>query len=368
MLSYLTYPPIDTSVFPEGYGSARASLLNRMAPFSAAQHKVFECPGRTPAGERLATDSLWLGSSDASKVLVLLSGTHGVEGFAGSGVLFDLLELINKGHIALADNIALLIAHALTPWGYAWLRRCDEDGVDLNRNYVDFTQPLPDNPGYEDLKSQIKSLDKIGREAAFAAYIAKHGRTAYEIAVSGGQYSDPEGPFYGGKKPAHGRQVTEDLIHCFNLAERDLAVIDIHTGLGPFGYGELICDHPPGNPGVDRAQGWYGDSVTLPAMGTSSSVPKTGLMDYAWHEIMNQRSCHVTLEFGTYPTGCLFEVLLRDHLLWSKKDNLSDKLAHGKQMLHHFCPNDDNWKASVLFRARQVIWQALQGLSGRYEQ
>jgi hypothetical protein len=201
------------------------------------------------------------------------------------------------------------------------------------------------------------------RERVFAQFAQQQGREALEKAISGGQYSDPSGPFYGGLAAAHGRLVVDDLMRRYALAQRDLAVIDLHTGLGPFGYGEIICDHQPDSPATQLARLWYGDSVTLPLLGTSSSVPKSGLLDYAWHAIMNSRSCYITLEFGTYPTGQLFEVLLRDHQLWAKADNDLERLAHSQLMRQHFCPDDQAWREMVLFRARQVISQALRGLS-----
>lgn len=363
MSSYLSYAPINTDIFPASYPTARKCLLAlaEMSAFAQIRHKAYPCPGKTPDGEPLVTDTLWLGNENADKVLVLLAGTHGVEGFVGSAVEFDHLSLIASGQIVIPTDTAVLVVHALTPWGYAWLRRCDEDGVDLNRNAVDFAQPLPKNPGYESLRDALFSVGQDQRKATFAEYENQHGRSALEMAISGGQYTDQTGPFYGGRKPAHGRLVTEDLMREHSLHERDLAVIDLHSGLGPYGYGEIICDHQPASHGVRVAQGWYGASVTLPALGTSSSVPKTGLMDYAWHGIMNAHSCHVTLEFGTYPTDQLFEVLLRDHQLWAQPDNLPERLEHSEHMRQHFCPNDEAWKALVLFRARQVIAQALRG-------
>jgi Protein of unknown function (DUF2817) len=366
MSSYLTYSPINIEVFPDNYIAARERLLALvgLSTFAKIQHKVYPSPGNTPDWELLCTDALWLGNENVDKVLVLLAGTHGVEGFVGSAVELDHIALIASGQLTIPDDIAVLVVHALTPWGYAWLRRCDEDGVDLNRNAVDFAKSLPENPGYKSLRNALFSADQEQRKATFAEYERQHGRNALEVAISGGQYTDPMGAFFGGAKPAHGRLVTEDLMQQYKLHERDLAVIDLHSGLGPFGYGEIICDHPPTSPGVRVAQDWYGDSVTLPAMGTSSSVPKIGLMDYAWHGIMNERSCHVTLEFGTYPTDQLFEVLLKDHQLWAQPDNIQERSEHGQHMRQHFCPNDAAWKAMVLFRARQVIAQALQGLSG----
>jgi hypothetical protein len=201
------------------------------------------------------------------------------------------------------------------------------------------------------------------RKQACAKFSQHYGREALEKAISGGQYNDPVGPFYGGKAPAHGRLVTEQLISEHSLQDRDLAVIDLHTGLGSYGYGEIICDHTPDSAGTRVARVWYGDSVTLPLLGTSSSVPKTGLLDFAWHTIMNKRSCYVTLEFGTFSTDQLFGVLLHDHQLWAKETDMQTRMASAHAMRHHFCPNEQAWQEMVLFRARQVISQALHGVS-----
>ena len=361
MSSYLPFTAIDTALFPANYGVGRqrwlAALGDEKRCFSYA------CSGASPQGEALFTDTVWLGPEDAVKVMVLIGGTHGVEGFAGSAVETDILGLLAGGHLVLPANTALLMIHALTPWGYAWLRRCDADGVDLNRNGVDFSAPLPENNGYEALKPALLLTDALQRKHAFTEFEQAQGREAFEKALSGGQYTDPVGPFYGGLAPAHGRQVIDDLLSNYALQQRDLAVIDIHTGLGSFGYGEIICDHQPDTPAIKVARDWYGDSVTLPWLGTSSSVPKLGLLDYAWHAIMNDRSCYITLEFGTYRTDQLFEVLLRDHQLWAQADNDLARRAHSRIMKQYFCPDDKAWREMVLFRARQVISQAITGIS-----
>ena len=361
MYSFLPVAAIDTELFPANYASGRqrwlAELGSEMPCFS------YPCQGTSPEGEALFTDTVWIGQEDAARVVVLIGGTHGIEGFTGSAVEIDVLHLLAGGQLNIPANTAVLMIHALTPWGYAWLRRCDANGVDLNRNVVDFSRPLPENIGYEALKSALFLADAQQRKKAITEFERLHGREALEKAVSAGQYCDPAGPFYGGSIPAHGRLVVEDVIKKYSLQQRNLAVIDIHTGLGSFGYGEIICDHQPDSPATQVARLWYGDSVTLPLLGTSSSVPKLGLLDYAWHAIMNERSCYITLEFGTYRTDQLFEVLLRDHQLWAQAGNDQARREHSRLMRQHFCPDDQAWKEMVLLRARQVISQALRGLS-----
>ncbi len=353
---------LNTAVFPDRYAIGRQLWLAQTAKLPGL-HLTYPCAGFGPDNEALVTDTFWMGPEDASRVLVLIGGTHGIEGFVGTAVQTDQLELIANGQLNIPANTAVLMVHALTPWGYAWHRRCDEEGVDLNRNSVDFSQPLPENKGYGQLKNALYLADASQRKMAFDEFGQQHGRVALEKAISAGQYSDPGGPFYGGKAPAHGRQVCEALIKHYALQQRDLAVIDLHSGLGPYGYGEAICDHQPDSDGTRIAHQWYGDSLALPFLGTSSSVPKIGLLDYTWHAIMNGRSCFITLEFGTFSTDQLFETLLRDHQLWAETENQPARLEQRKLMRHHFCPTDQAWREMVLFRARQVIAQGLYGAS-----
>ncbi|MDD1612724.1 MAG: M14 family metallopeptidase [Methylococcaceae bacterium] len=362
-MSYrLPFVPLNTDVFPDCYAAARQRwlALSSGLPFKLSR-QAFPCQEAGPNGEPLFTDSVWIGPEDAARVVVLIGGTHGIEGYAGSAIQIDHLLMLTEDYIVLPERTALLIIHALTPWGYAWRRRCDADGVDLNRNFVDFSAPLPANKGYTELREALFLEAAEPRLQRLADFERRHGRIALEMAISAGQYDDPKGPFYGGNKPAHGRQVIEQLFESYALRQRDLAVIDLHTGLGSYGYGEIICDHEPGSTGTQAALRLYGDAVTLPLLGTSSSVPKIGLLDYAWHKIMNERSCYITLEFGSYSTDRLFDVLLRDHQLWAGPASIDLRRQHSFTMLQHFCPADQAWREMVLFRGRQVIAQALEG-------
>ncbi|MBN1377729.1 MAG: DUF2817 domain-containing protein [Gammaproteobacteria bacterium] len=372
----MIHSTINLSAFPTDYAGAVEKWSHEVDRLSAVQKSfpLGDLPNNNLIDHPLITQTAWLGKLNAPKVLVLIAGTHGIEGFAGSAVQIDFLMRLKEQQWSWGEDIAALLIHALTPWGYAWYRRCDENGVDLNRNFVDFSQ-LPVNPGFTDLQPYLLGSDQQLRETAFTAYKKQYGREQFELAVSGGQYIDPLAPFYGGVQPNHGHRVIKSLFEQYQLARRQLAVIDVHTGLGPYGYGEVISDHPLGGDGFKTAKNWYGAAVTVPEQGSSSSVPKNGLLDYAWHRIMQGNSCFITLEFGTLGTASLFEVLLNDHGFWAKTPMQQLKQIRTdagwqqqwqtvrEAMLAHFCPADPIWRESVIFRSRQVLQQALTGLS-----
>ncbi len=98
-MSYcLPLAAIDTAVFPDSYAAARQRWLAQLNKLSChSQCLPYVCPGIGPEGEQLVTDTAWIGPEDASRVLVLIGGTHGIEGFTGSAIQIDLLDLITDG-------------------------------------------------------------------------------------------------------------------------------------------------------------------------------------------------------------------------------------------------------------------------------
>ncbi|MDT8375352.1 MAG: M14 family metallopeptidase [Mariprofundaceae bacterium] len=358
--------PFDSSVFSAGYAVAREQFLAAVRG-AGAEAVTYTHPLTGPNGEALATDVVWLGPRDAETVLVLLSATHGVEGFCGSAAQIDWLN-----HGALPEKTALLVVHALNPHGFAWLRRVTEDGVDLNRNFIDFEKALPVNHGYDELADAIVP-DALDHEAVATAdarlhdYATHYGQAAFEAALSGGQFAHADGLFYGGRAPTWSRRTTEEIVKDFRLAGRKrVAVLDFHTGLGPFGYGEPICDHLPGTVGLALARQWYGQSVTEPAIGTSSSVAKQGLSDFGWQRMLGDAVVFIALEFGTFPFDDMVSVLRGDH--WLHRQGLPEWQAARTQRIkadirRHFYPATPDWQQMVLFRSRQCIAQALNGLA-----
>lgn len=358
---------MDLSCFSTTYAEARDKFLAAAAACGATPGH-WPHPLKGPGGEALACDTAWLGPPDASRVLVVVSATHGVEGLAGSGPQVDWLRGAARG--ALPPDTAVLLMHAVNPHGFAWLRRVTEENVDLNRNWVDFDQPLPTNPGYAELHAHYapRSLDAASvaaAEAAIEAFRQRHGTHAERVARSTGQYTHPDGIFYGGSGPTWARRTTEAILRRHLGAARTIAIVDMHTGLGPYGYGEPICNHAPGGDRVLRARRWWGESVTEPLLGTSSSQEKFGLSEFGYERALAHADiAFVALEFGTYAPPRGARVLQADAWLWKHGDPTGpEAVAIRNALRDHFYPPFDDWKEMVLFRSRQVYRQALAGLA-----
>lgn len=378
---------MDISVFSNDYFEARAKF-RQAAQAAGAELRAWPNPHPGPSAEALFCDSAWLGPRDARSVLVVISATHGVEGFCGSGPQIAILKGALAPVLARPESrdCAILLIHGINPHGWAWLRRVTEENVDLNRNWVDFSRPLPQNPGYEALHAHYcpATLDEVTlRQAdeAIGRYASDHGSHAERVARSSGQYTHADGIFYGGKTSTWSRQTSEQILAHYLGGAQQIAIVDMHTGLGPYGYGEPICNHEPGGARVQRARQWWGDSVTEPLLGTSSSQEKWGLTEFGYERALAHADiAFVALEYGTYSPERGAKVLRDDHWLHhaggldpsrpvhAPLDRLADARAAAiKQAIRdHFYPPHDDWKEMVLFRALQVYRQALVAFSSRH--
>lgn len=355
--------------FADSYSEARRKFL-LAAEFSGAFIASYRNPNEGPEGEELVCDCAWIGPKNAAKVLVTISATHGVEGFCGSGAQVDWL--LGADEATSGGETAALHIHAINPHGFAWQRRVTEEGCDLNRNYVDFAQPLPENPGHDELVDALvpASLDQETLAAAaekIRDFRAAHGEKAFQTARKAGQYRHAHSMFFGGFGPSWARLTLERIISEFGLPGRALVgVVDYHTGLGPFGYGEPICAHGPHSLGMTRVMEMYGQSVGVPELGTSSSIPLHGTSRELWDALLGDRYTYVALEYGTYSQDRGLIALREDHWLhnqgpvdWTAAETRRIK----RQIRDHYFPDMDDWKEMVLWRSRQILRQTLSGIA-----
>jgi hypothetical protein len=356
------------TAFSGDYFQARTAFLEAATAANArVQHHA--CPARGPRGEALFTDTAWLGDPAAPRVLMVLSGTHGVEGFCGSG--FQVHWLRSGLHRHLPADTAVLFVHALNPYGFAWLRRVNEDNVDLNRNYIDWSRPPPDNPGYREIAHAVLPAQLDGPAAAqanavLARYRQQVGELAFFRALASGQFIDPQGLFYGGSGPTWSNRTLHTIMAAHLTHASDVTCIDFHTGLGPFGYGDLIADHEPDTDAARRVRQFWGDGVSESRRGQTLPLVQDGPTHFGVNRALpHARVTFGTLEFGTYDRDLGRAALRADHWLHVHGDPLGPQAAPIKRALRRqYYPDTADWKEAVLFRGHQLARMAIAGMQG----
>lgn len=359
--------PIEN--FSQSYKEARAKFLGAAdAAGLAVQSHVHPMLGRD--GEQLAMDIVRDGPPDAASVLVISSACHGVEGFCGSGVQTTLLQDHAWREAAADARVAVLYIHALNPYGFSWWRRTTQENVDLNRNFHDFSQPLPHNAAYDLLAGAIVPANwppTQEDDAVLHAYAAAHGMAKLQEAISGGQYGHPQGIFYGGRNPTWShvtlrRVLQQHATHCAQLGW-----IDLHTGLGPSGLGERIFACRDDAAALQRARAWWGDKVTSIYDGSSTSAPLKGLMWLAAYEEAPQAEyTGIALEYGTLPIMEMIGALRADQWLENHPDTPAALHRQIKQQTRDaFYTDTDVWKQQIVEQAVDAAHGALRGLSVR---
>ena len=270
--------------FPADYRSARKAFV--AAAEEAELGVTTRVHPRThgPDGKPLFLDVATVGMREAKKALLLISGTHGVEGYFGSGVQTGLMRQGLAARVPQGAKLVLL--HALNPFGFSWNRRVNEHNADINRNFVDHARP-PANPAYDTLADAIapKTVTPTAMKKANArltAFAAEHGSFALQEAISRGQYHHPDGLYFGGAQESWSATMLKDVFREELRDVEDLTVIDFHTGLGDCGASEMITEDMPGSAAYARAKKLWGDLVQSSAAGESVSAPLTGTMIPPW--------------------------------------------------------------------------------------
>ena len=308
------------------------------------------------------------GPVDADKLLIVSSACHGVEGYCGSGVQVSALSDPDWRARLRSAGLAVAYIHALNPHGFSFDRRVTHEGVDLNRNFHDFSRPLPVNAAYRDLHALLIPADwppSPENLSATQRYIQTHGASQWQAAITRGQHEFPEGLFFGGTGPTWSNQTLRQVLRQVGAGRRRIAWIDLHTGLGPSGVGEKIFADRDDPQSLARTRAWWGDEVTSIYDGSSTSALLTGLMwTSIYEECPQAQYTGIALEYGTLPVQEVLQALRADHWMHAQA-RVDPALARQirQQMRDAFYTDTVEWKKAIVEQAERAMMQALGGLA-----
>ena len=359
------------AAFSARYAQARVKFLEGAAAAGMAV-RSFEHPLKGRDGETLAMDVALDGPADAQNLLIVSSACHGVEGYCGSGVQVFATHDAEWRAKARAAGVAVLYIHALNPHGFSHVRRVTNENVDLNRNFQDFSQPLPVNAAYAEIHDLLLPAQwppTADNNAAIADYIARNGQLKFQAAVSQGQHQFADGLFFGGTAPTWSNTTLREVLRTYARQAKRLAWIDLHTGLGPSGLGERIFACKDDKAAFERAKAWWdpkGETrITSIYDGSSTSAFLTGLMWISIYEECPQAEyTGIAMEYGTLPFNEVSQALRADHWLHKHPEAPAEQHAAIKQQLMDaFYTDTDAWRGQIISQARQAMFQAVEGLA-----
>ena len=229
--------------FYNSYDEIRSHLKERISSLRVNGVEVEVSEHAIDESDDLYIDNIYLPASEENKnLIVLTTGVHGMEGYIGSVMLDVFFEEIYP--TLNTETTGILIVANVNPYGMKYMRRYNENNVDLNRNFIfDWDNfDKTSNKDYPEVKEFLQPEGKIGNalwhEAGFYLSLAKEAITKGTDKVSDalltGQYEYANGVYYGGngdeKSTAYLKGVFND---CLDGEYENIVHIDIHSGYGP---------------------------------------------------------------------------------------------------------------------------------------
>jgi len=348
--------------FPADYFAARRAFRVRAADAGLAAHPI---AATGPNGEALSLDSAYLGSPAPRRLVVITSGVHGVEGYAGSALQqMWLAEFTDP----LPDDTGVLLVHALNPYGFAHGRRVNEHNVDLNRNAL-AAFPGPANSAYRSLDPWLNPPSPQPRPDDFVwralPLLLRHGRAALAQAIAAGQYEFPQGLFYGGREREPSLAIFAGLLAAPRYAGVQRAWhLDLHTGLGRYGRYQLLIEEPPATREFETlTRGFGAEFVKSDHAAHATHYSAHGILPTLTRlALPTAHTLAATVEFGTLGPATLLRLLRAENRAHHHGARHSGHAAHIREQLRNaLAPRDPAWHAAVIAGGRRIFTQ-LRGM------
>lgn len=364
--------------FSKSYAEAAGRFAIACQELTSAGHNVshqrLKLGIKGPEAEELAIDIAVIGSLDSGKAIMSSSGVHGVEGYPGSAIQLSIMDKLAKSPPF--DDHAVILIHAVNPYGMAWWRRFNENNVDLNRNFLRTDEHYSGVPeGYEEVKDFINpKTEPKKREPSFniraLMLILRHGFNNLKQAVAEGQYQYPTAIQYGGSKLEKGPTMLIEWLMTNLASINKLFAIDHHTGLGPSGHDTLLLPLElkfDDREKFEKLQNLFPGHIEL--LDAKSGVGyeiKGDIHQGLVNRFPKISWTYFTQEFGTFKPIKVIRAS-RDENRWTQWGSHIDEAGaknhwSRNNLLRIFNPNDVNWQEKVILRGNVVFDSATQYL------
>lgn len=358
--------PSETYAYCDYFYNSFDDVRSHLQALSASQgvkiysHAIDENDG-------LYIDSFYIPASQEKENLVILTtGVHGIEGYIGS-VMLDVF--FSEVYPELNDdNTAVLVVANVNPYGMKYMRRYNENNVDLNRNFIlDWDKfDLSVNDKYPKVESFLGPTGKIGNalwhEAGFYLSLGKNaitvGADTISDALLGGQYEYPQGVYYGGNGDEASTVYLKDVFaRCLDSEYKNIVHIDIHSGYGPR-YNMVIFNSIYETMNEEQSRKAFGYDNVI-AYDSVAFYATTGDTTDFFYRLADSKASDKNLfstcfEFGTIGDD-FFDTILslkytvdenRNH--WYPSDNDTSSEIIRQNYLELFYPAETQWREKTV--------------------
>ena len=355
--------PNVTDFFSDDYATARSRFVNAATGAGACLYALaMDAPG--PHDLPLSIDIAWLGNSAPRRIILHQTGVHGVEGFAGAAIQLSLLA--EKKNWINTDS-AIVFVHILNPYGMAWLRRTNENNVDLNRNCLGEGDTWSGaTEGYRRLDHLINPKSPPSKDLFLPRAILSiltYGFKPLKQALAIGQYEFPDGLFYGGSRLQQGPALYQRWLKDHLDTVEKILVIDVHTGLGSWRQENLFLETPASDQELEQLSLSLDRPLIRVTKGDSPGYVIRGGISNLFQQVPGKaKLLYFIEEFGTYSALKVVSAL-REENRWhfygggQLEDSTKNTL---KEML---CPSTKRWRKYVYARGCDLVYRAMEYIS-----
>ncbi|BCB02634.1 M14 family metallopeptidase [Bacillus sp. KH172YL63] len=355
---------------------------NRFSTYEEELRKIWKDTrsNEYPVGDTgLAIDVLTSeANQEKENLLIFTTGVHGIEGYVGSA----MLDVFKNEYVQSIDpdTTGVIFVHSVNPWGMKNERRYNEENVDLNRNFIEDWDEfnLASNKDYIDLADFFQrdekygnmTLEEIGFYSSVGYTALSSGTDKIEQALLTGQYSHPEGVYYGGAQDEPSTIILKGLYEDWLKSDYENIVhIDLHTGYGPK-YQMSIFSSSNETMTEKEAEKAFQYPLVFTPESEGFYVTKGDNTEY-FHQLAKKvapekQAYSTTFEFGTLGDGTLAGIqslhntIDENQVYWNGSSrNISEQIVH-ERYKEMFYPSEAKWRKKAVedFRA------AVEGVLG----
>ncbi|MBL7670415.1 MAG: DUF2817 domain-containing protein [Bdellovibrionaceae bacterium] len=354
----------DLTLFKETYEESRKAFL------SVAGDKAHTFVFKKNQNHELAVDYVYWPAGSTHKTLVLVnSGIHGIEGFVGSAVQRQWLLHLRES--PLPPEMGVLMIHGLNPFGFMNQRRVNENNVDLNRNFA--IKPSlfsKQNLEYKKIERFLNPKKPIKlnfvSEVSFlleaARYIFQYSLGTMRQGVLQGQYSSPEGLYFGGDRAQNQRALVDLLLQEWASTYERIFVIDIHTGYGQRGKLHYLAASSA-DPESIVLKKIFGEHSVDFGQQKDFYLVEGDFVAYCLYRLRNdfRRSAQgLAFEFGTLDSqktlGSIESLrrMVLENQVWNYRSDTQQDADKIRGLFREmFYPSDPEWRSAALRQAQQ---------------